>query len=314
MTRGTRQAALLYQVPLALLSFLFFRGFRWLMRQAADLHHSLRMAEARRWRPLSAQTLRNPLALPVLMTSAPRWNPHAVIATAGPLPVRRSLAINVAEAQRSAATWSVVIYTYPAYRTVTTIDSLHPSATADRELREVLLPPGRYWLGLRYYHPAEGAALPTVLLDGKPGVSAQSLPPDVNGFYEGLARRGGLLYFCLHYYVWVLLRLKGLVPRRIAEREYLPVGNPGTRFRPGCLERGQTVQVEVEAAVLETHDVFLTVYNRASFPVFWDQVTSPLPIMAPFAGPGHYLVRIHPRRPDAGLPDECAVRVTVNLK
>lgn len=300
-----RAAALVYQAPLALGSFLLFRGFRWLMRQAVVLHYALRPAQARRWRPLNGASLRNPLALPVLMTSAPRWNPHAVVATAGPLPVRHSLALDVAEARRSAGSWSVVVYTFPDFRTVATVDSLDPTAP---DLRAVPLPPGRYWLGLRYYHWSAGAALPAVHLDGAPGVPAQPLPPDVNAFYAALSRQRGWFYLCLHYYVWVLLRLRRL-PRRLAEREYLPVGNPGTIFYFGALEKGQKVCVELEPALFATHDVYLTVYGRASFPLTWCQVTRPGPFTAPAPGPGHYLVRAHPRGPSTAAPPEGWVRV-----
>src|SRR5205823_3634281 len=140
---------LIVQVPFALLSFLLFKVVQWIMRRLANLHYRRRKEQAFRWHPLSAETMRNPLALPLLMTSAPRWNPHAIIATLGPLPVQNTLSIDVAAAWRSEASWSIVVYTFPGFRTVTSLDSL--DSPADAPTQTLTLKPGRYWIGLRYY-------------------------------------------------------------------------------------------------------------------------------------------------------------------
>ncbi len=303
-----RAAALVYQAPLALGSFLLFRGFRWLMRQAVVLHYALRPAQARRWRPLNGASLRNPLALPVLMTSAPRWNPHAVVATAGPLPVRHSLALDVAEARRSAGSWSVVVYTFPDFRTVATVDSLDPTAP---DLRAVPLPPGRYWLGLRYYHWSAGLELPAVTADGAPAVPALPLSPDVNDFYNDLRDRGGWFYLGLHYYVYVLLRWRDWLPRSFVEREFLPVGNPDTGFRYGALGRGEALSLELRPELLDAADVYLTLYNRASFPVFWGPVATTEYVTAPCAKPCSYLLRVQKKPEGAAEVPEEWIRVSV---
>ena len=293
MTRFLAMAALVYRVPLALASFVLFRVFRWLMRRAVNAFYTRRPEQALRWRPLSAQTLRNPLALPVLMTSAPRWNPHAVIATAGPLPVKNSLTIDVAEARRSAASWSIVVYTFPGFQTVATLDAR--AVPEDAASQTIALRPGRYWLGLRYYRWSNDAALPAVLLDEAPVVSAQPLAADVNAFYADLSRRRGWFYFCLHYYVWLLLRYDRCLPTRFVECEYLPVGNPGTRFLYGIVAKGQRLQLEVTPEILRTHDVFLTIYSRASLPLTWCRVSGRDYLTEPCVRTGHYLIRVHPR-------------------
>jgi Family of unknown function (DUF6208) len=309
MTLVLQALALTYRVPLALASFVLFRAFRWFMRRLTNLFFALRKGQALRWRPLCAQSLRNPLALPVFMTSAPRWNPHAVTATLGPLTVRQSLMIDVAEARRSARSWSVVVYTFPNFQTITALDS--DAESGDEKVRTVPLPPGRYWLGLRYYHCAIEAVLPAVELDGAPSVAAQPVPPDVNAFYAGLARRRGWFYFVLHYYVWVLLRYSRSLPARFVEREYLPVGNPGTRFQFGVVRRGERVRVEVEPHMLATHDVYLTVYSRSSLPVAWGPVTTPDHLGEPCARHGHFLVRIHRRRAGVAEKPDVGVKVSV---
>src|SRR2546430_1025503 len=113
-----------WEVPLALVSFVFYKVVRWLLRRVANLHFRPGTEKARHWRVLSAETLKNPLALPLLMTSAPRWNTHAVVATAGALRVERTLGVDVEAAARSAQSWTLVVYTFPGFRTVAGIDSL----------------------------------------------------------------------------------------------------------------------------------------------------------------------------------------------
>ncbi len=288
---------------LGLLSFVWFRLFRWIMRRVANAFFALRPSLARRWRPLGAQSLRNPLALPVFMTSAPRWNPHAILATAGPLPVRQSLTVDVAEARRSASSWSIVVYTFPGFKTVTTLDT----TSGDEPMRTVALPPGRYWLGLRYYRWSATPVLPAVFLDGAAVVAALPISSTINAFYAHLAVRRRWFYFFLHYYVWVLLRYAEHFSKGFVEREYVPVGNPDTRFLYGIVRKGDRVHVEMKPDLLLTHDVYLTVYNRASLPVAWSQATTTDYLGEPCRRPGHYLIRVHPHgagtatRPEAGI-------------
>ena len=282
---------LVLQVPLALLSLLLYKAVQWLMRRLANLHYRRRKEAAFRWSPLSAQTLRNPLALPVLMTSAPRWNPHAITATLGPLPVRETLTIDVSAARRSAASWSIVVYTFPGFRTITSVDSLQAAGDS------VVLPlkPGRYWIGLRYYHWSEEVVLPSLSIDGKPAVEPMPLPSDVNAFYQELSRRRSWCYFALHYHAWMALRLRAWLPRRFVERIVLPVGNPGTRFYYGVLRPGERLRIEASAETLRDADIYLTLYSRASFPVAWERVTQGCHETERVFAPRLYLVRVHSR-------------------
>ena len=247
---------------LAAMSFVCFRLFRWLaVRRIANAFFALD-AKSKRGAggSLGAASLRNPLALPVFMTSAPRWNPHAILATAGPLRVLESLTVDVAEAGRAAASWSLVIYTFPGFKTVTTLDR----ANSGEEMRTVSLAAGRYWLGMRYYRWSAQPVLPAVLVDGQAVVAALPVPGDLNGFYADLARRRSVFYFLpCHYYVWVLLRYASHLPRKWVEREYVQVGNPGTRFLYGYVYKVDLIRVgNGTRTVGYSRRVLVTVYSR----------------------------------------------------
>ena len=116
--------------------------------------------------------------------------------------------------------------------------------------------------------------LPAVLVDGQPGLALLEMPADLNTFYADLARRRSVFYFLLHYYVWVLLRYAAYLPQKWVEREYLPVGNPGTHFLYGHVYKGDRISVEMDPELLGTHDVYLTVYSRASFPLMWTHIVT----------------------------------------
>jgi hypothetical protein len=61
-----------------------------------------------------------------------------------------------------------------------------------------------------------------------------------------------------------------------------------------------------------THDVYLTVYNRTSFPVLWCPVTQPQHTTAAVPVDGTYLLRVHARTPDTGADGAGAAGVRVH--
>src|SRR5688572_20978119 len=101
------------EIPLALLSFIFFKVARFCVGIVLLLHMKRHPEHAKAWRVLSKESLRVPIALPMVMTSGPRWNPHALIGTLGPLLVAKELRILVESANRSATAWTMVIYSFP---------------------------------------------------------------------------------------------------------------------------------------------------------------------------------------------------------
>ena len=200
---------LLWEVPLGGLSWLFFHLNKPLIGRLYQRHLEQQRDLAHTWRLLSEETLSRPMSLPVLLTKGPRWNTHASIGTLGPLAVDHSLAVDAAQADRSAGAWSIVVYRYPDFATWQEIGSLETVADGGG-WRTLTLPRGRYCLGVRYYGLRESAAMPAVRLDGAPCDSVASIPVPrgLNAVYNGLAHRTNPYYRALHHYVHTMLRLR----------------------------------------------------------------------------------------------------------
>lgn len=291
---------LLWEVPLALLSWAFFHANKALIAVLYQRHLDREGSRSRQWRILSAETLRLPLSLPVLQTKGPRWNTHATIGTLGPLPVRQSLAVQTGLAQRSAEAWSVVLYRYPDFATFRELGSLDPSV--EGEWSQLELPSGRYVLGVRYYGLRDDALLPAIRLDGSgEAVAAEPLPEGVNAVYDHLAERTSWYHHALHHYIHPTLRLRRWLPAGLVRREFLPVGDPFTRFRYGWFAAGTQLQVHCAPALLRSHRVYLSVYNRASLPVHSAELVAPESSTPLLGSAGFYLFRLRPRQRD--LPD-----------
>jgi hypothetical protein len=279
-------------LPLACLSFAFFCATRAVLVRLVDWHFRGRPAEARRWRILSAESLQRPLALPIVMTTAPRWNTHAIVATVGPLQVRDAIEIQVTPARRSAASWSIVVYTFPGHATVCSVGSTDDHAQGRVRLP---LPPGRYLLGVRYYRWRDDVELPAVFVDGDATVEPAKVPADVNTFLHQLRARRSLLHRWLHYHVRTLLRLRDWVPEPFLQRRFLPVGNPDTRFVYDAVERGAPLRVRIDPVILQHHDVYFTLYDRWSLPVMWCELDAPERTLPPAEEDGFYVLRVHQR-------------------
>jgi hypothetical protein len=281
------------ETALAPLSFVFYRGTRFGVQRLVQLHGRMRPAQATTWRTLNADEVRRPLHLLALMTSAPRWNTHAIIALAGPLHVQRQITIHAATAASSARSWSLVVHREPSHRIVASVGSL--DTCAQGPWCAVNLPPGTYRLAMRYYWWSSPVELPEVEVDGAAVVPPLLLPASTNDFYRDLAARGGFLYSCLHAYVRALLRHRRWFPSAFVEREYLPAGNPQTTFQYGSVRAGTRLAIDLDPRLWRTSDVYLTVYNRASFPVLSERLTGPGQEMPRVDVDGTYLVRVHAR-------------------
>jgi len=281
----------LFAVPLAGGSFVFFHAVKWLLnrlRRARD-----RSKESLDWRTIS-EVLGQPLALPYIMVTAPRWNPHALISRVGPFQVMHGLRIRADTAHRSARMWTLVIYRASDSRTVASIDS--NSVARDDVWHEQALPPGRYSGALRYYEWSDNPRLPEIEIDGSRRVPERSVPSNANDYFGRLLNKNGVFYACLHYYMLQMLRLRRHLPESFVRREYLPVGNPATAFLYGYLRRGQCVEITSSHGIPEAHRLYLTLYNRSSFPVMWSEVQS-LPYRTqPVDTAGSYLLRLHAMR------------------
>lgn len=288
---------LLWELPLALLSWGFFHLNKALIALLYQVYLDRQVTRSRTWQILSPATLSLPVSLPVLLTKGPRWNTHATIGTLGPLSVERRLAVQTGQANRSAEAWSVVLYHYPDFRTFRELGSL--DSHADLEWTGLDLPPGRYVLGVRYYGLRADPRLPAVRLDDATTdtVAAEPLPPGVNKVYDTLASRTTLYHHALHHYVHTMLRVRRWLPAPLIRREFLPVGDPYTEFRYNWFSACCSLHIQTAEGLLRDYRIYLSVYNRASLPIHSCELVDAGTTTTPrFDQAGFYLFRLRPRR------------------
>ncbi len=293
------------EITLAPFSLLLYRLIRFPVQRLVQRDSRRHSAQATRWQPLDGPAVHKPLNMLALMTSAPRWNTHALIALAGPLQVRHTVTIEVATASASADSWTVVVHAEPAHRIVASLGSPDASGYPSRSIS---LPPGSYRLALRYYHWSEPVTLPAVAVDGEPAVPAAPLRADTNDFYQDLGKGRHTFYLCLHSYVCTLLRYRRWFPASFVAREYLPAGNPRTTFSYGYLAAGTSLDIDLRG-LLPTHDAYFTAYNRASLPVVSYPLTENKHITAPSAVTGSYLIRLHAKATPRPAGEPAAIKV-----
>ena len=286
--------ALFWQIPLACLSFLLFKLVKLIVGLLYTVYLSVNQKRACQWQVLSTETLEKFLSLPVLMTKGPRWNTHALISTIGPFSVKQSISLDVESANLSANSWFAVVYRFPDYKTITSFQS-ELTKTGDR-WQSITVKPGKYSLGLRYYDWNTFVKLPIVKLDDHVFVNAQEISTETNQFYKDLSQKSNGFYLALHYYIFVILKLRKYLPESFVRKEYLPVGAPDTDFFYHYFIKNQRLKIKLEAQLLQDYQVYLTLYNRASFPIFSQQIqqdhysTDLIPI------DGFYLIRMREKQ------------------
>ena len=289
----------IWELPLAIASWLFFRVMKFIIGNLYTLFLLINREKSQQWRVFSPAVLDAALSLPVLMTKGPRWNTHAVIGTAGPIKVEKRLSLNLQTIQASAGSWTAAIYSYPGYRTVGNLGTLQVT-DKNAEWESIDLPSGYYTIGLRYYDRQSSFTMPVVQADGGDAIPAQPVDPAVNQVYKTLKERDSWFYRSLHYYVYTILRLQQWLPASWIRSEFLPVGAPETRFEYGAIAHHQSLNISLNSTLIEQYNIYLTRYNRASFPLDWAQLREPT-YDAPMAEDGFYLLRIRPKHPGAKI-------------
>ena len=234
-----------------------------------------------------------PLILPVMMTKGPRWNTHAVIGTLGPFKVEQKIAIDTKTANKSARSWIAVVYSFPFYKTVTSLES--EQIDPNNSWQEIELPTGKYSLGVRYYNRSETINYPEIKLDDRPFVAAYNVPQDINSYYDNLIEKKNWFYTSLHYYIYTILKLRNYLPAAFVRNEYLPVGAPATHFAYNYIDPQQTLKILSEPEVVEQFDIYFTLYDRSSLPLTWCIVTETEYALAPQDTKGYFLLRIRPK-------------------
>jgi len=254
---------------------------------------ALNKSKAKQWRVLSDKMINAPLILPVMMTKGPRWNTHAVIGTLGPFKVEKAIAINTETASKSARSWIAVVYSFPRYKTVTSLES--EQIDADNSWQTIELPAGKYSLGVRYYNRADVINYPEIKIDDQPFVEAYNVPKDINSYYHNLINKKNWFYTSLHYYIYTILKLRNYLPADFVRNEYLPVGAPATHFAYNYLDPQQTLQIVTDAKIIEQFDVYFTLYDRSSLPLTWCIITETKYTLPPQDTKGYFLLRIRPK-------------------
>lgn len=293
MTKSEKIAdrRLLWEIPVAFLSFIFFKTVRLLLRTLANINASLNKKTVFRWLVYSDELLKKPLILPSILVTGPRWNPHAIAAGLGPFEVKESLAVEVKSCITSAKSWSIGIYTFPQAASIQHLTSHH--LNLEEEWTQLKLKPGKYTLGLRYYHWSESINLPAIKIDKNKVTETQSIPiNDVNNYLENLTKRDHIFYRCLNYYIFTLLICQKWLPQEWVRKEYLPVGDTNNEFFYGVVYKNYSFCVEIKIILLDNYDIYLTVYNRSSLPVIWCQIQEEKYIIPVLEQDGFYLVRI----------------------
>jgi hypothetical protein len=298
--------AAIVAVP-ALLSYCLFRVLRVALDQVKRRYSARHPASSRQWQILSREFVEKPLVLPLIMTGAPRWNPHAVIGTLGPFFVKDTISLDAKDA-RGSGDWFFAVYGHPRREAAGSSSHLNDAGADWIELK--VPKAGHYIIGARYYRPRPSVKFPAARLDGVETAAASITTPDVNQFYAELWKRENALYRAMAFYVLILLRCRHRVPERWVVRELIPVGNPETRFVFGVCRRGERLLWRIDRGILDSHDIFLTFYSRGSFPLLWFEIDDVEPTDARVApSDGFFLARIQPKRSCASsavgeLPEE----------
>lgn len=285
--------ALLWEIPLALLSFVFYKVMKLIIGNLFIVYLAIAKSKASQWRILSQETIDSPLSLPVLMTKGPRWNTHAVIGTLGPFTVKDTISLDIETANNSSLSWIAVVYSFPGYKTITSIES--DKINTDNKWYELKLKPGKYSLGVRYYNRLDSISYPAVKIDDRLFVDSCNVPSNVNDYYHSLIERKNWFYSSLHYYIFTILKLRNWLPESFVRKEYLPVGAPDTYFIYNYLTEKQALKIDIDTSIVNNFDIYFTLYDRSSLPLSWyviksEQYSHPSPHKN-----GFYLLRIRPK-------------------
>jgi Family of unknown function (DUF6208) len=289
-------AARIAELPLALASYGVFRAAR---AAATGLFHlRTRSVRAKAWQLISEDMIRSDFYLTLLVARAPRWNPHAIAGNAGPFPVRRSVEFDVATLVDSSELWTAILYRHPEFEPVAVFGT--PDLKPGQRRQRFEVDSGQYTLNLRYQNWKPQVRFPRVLVDGTECIPARVASADNARFFALLRERANAIHAVMQFHSYSLLYFQRWLPSDWIDRLFLPVGNPQTTFRYGTLEQGQALRLRVPETTLESHAVYVTLYDRASFPTHWLTVEGSDVVTPAARTRGFYLVRVCRKRPDDG--------------
>lgn len=310
MSRALWYLALLWQLPLALLSLVLFKIVKFcvLLTVVARVMFS-RSGRAPGWSINSEDSIiRTPWMILKGLIAAPRWNTAALVGRAGPMPIAGSVELDLDTFKRSSEHWVFIIYQMPRF---THAVYLSPRTSPDAGgVQRFDLAPGKYLLTARYYRCPERVHFPAVAIDGQEVVPEFEEASTISDFHHQLRDHSNAFYVALNYYIHVIVKHRRLFPESWVRRELLPVGDPGNRFHYGYLTAGEALAFRIPRAVLDTHYIFFTSYDRASMPISWFEVTESEFTGPPCSEPCVYLVRVVRTRPGSDSEDDSAIELS----
>ena len=291
--QAMNKISLLWEIPLALASFVFYKVMKFVIGNLFTIYLAINKKKATQWRVLSQKTIDAPLVLPVLMTKGPRWNTHAIIGTLGPFAVEETIEIDIATANKSSRSWIAVVYSFPGYKTITSIES--EKISSDSAWHTIKLPAGKYYLAVRYYNRFDEINYPAIKVDEELYTDTINISTNINDYYHNLIDAKNWFYSSLHYYIFTILKLRNYLPESFVRREYLPVGAPATHFAYNYLESNQTLNIAIKPEILQQFDIYFTLYDRSSLPSNWCIITEPEYSLSPQNTKGYFLLRVRPK-------------------
>lgn len=163
-------------------------------------------------------------------------------------------------------------------------------------MENLSLPSGSYHFILRYYQPTPSIQFPEIQVDHTTSVPSQPIPDEADTyqtFLQQLSLKNQVFYSWIQLHVFYCLRWKNLLPPQWIHSLYLPVGNPETNFYYGFFEQGTILKWNIPSELFSAAILYVTYYNIASFPIYWNLVLPENQFSPRLYFNGHYLMRVH---------------------
>ncbi|WP_444996146.1 DUF6208 family protein [Aliikangiella sp. IMCC44359] len=287
---GKVMLQLIYQLPLTVTSYYFVKYMRKRLKKNAVVRKEEDNTSACHWQGWS-EIQQGKSDLLTSMIVCPRWNPHALQHSLGPMTVNSTITFDISAIRNSAKIW--VISVYQEGIEVQTISS--NDIESQQESYEIKVEPGSYSLFLRYYQFQPDGFCPEITVDGIKKISQSSTANEVKHFQSfllSIKNKKSWFYYFLHIHVYHMLRWKKYFDPERIRKVYLPYGNPGTGFQYGIVKKGMSIEIIINDDLLRSSSGHIVFFNKYGFPVFWEDITSSVYQQKQLSEDGSYLLRV----------------------
>ncbi|MBE7172401.1 MAG: hypothetical protein INR73_17570 [Williamsia sp.] len=233
------------------------------------------------------------LGIPYIMLNAPRWNTHALIASAGPLHIADHAMIDLSGIQAACKSWTLAFYKQPANKCHKVVSPLAEGSWTE----PFYVSKGDYVIVLRLYEEKYPLELPGIVVDeGRIHISKRVLTARQEYIPEKILHKRGAFYDLIHHYLFYAFKHGSHAADHRIRNEYLPVGNPETIFRFGYLPQYGGIRVQAADNISGSTLMYITFFNKSSFPVFSQKIAMLNNVYRspPATTEGTYLIRIVP--------------------